>query len=53
MRQDVAPELNKAKEAGDAGRAGALAASLREMGGVMGILQEDPDNKNQSPPLRQ
>ena len=42
--QDVGTELNKAKEAGDPDRAGALAAALREMGGVMGILQEDPES---------
>jgi cysteinyl-tRNA synthetase len=41
--QDVATELNKAKEADDLNRAGGLAAALRDMGGVMGILQEDAE----------
>jgi cysteinyl-tRNA synthetase len=38
----VAGELNRAKEAGDAAKAGALAAALRTAGGVLGIAVQDP-----------
>jgi cysteinyl-tRNA synthetase len=40
--QQLARELNTAKDAGDAARAGALAAELRALGGVLGLLQHDP-----------
>ena len=40
---DLARELNKAKEE-DARRAASLGALLRELGGVLGLLQDDPDH---------
>ena len=40
--QSLARELNVAKSAGDARRAGSLAAELRRLGGLLGILQHDP-----------
>jgi cysteinyl-tRNA synthetase len=42
--QGAARELNQAKAAGDAARAAAAAATLRCMGEVLGILQQDPDD---------
>jgi len=39
---DLAKELNKAKEA-DPEKAGALAATLKYLGGLLGILQDNPD----------
>jgi cysteinyl-tRNA synthetase len=41
--QALARELNVAKGAGDAARASALAAELRSLGAVLGILQQDPE----------
>jgi cysteinyl-tRNA synthetase len=41
--QSVARQLNAAKAAGDASRAGALAGLVRKMGGVLGLLQQDPE----------
>jgi cysteinyl-tRNA synthetase len=41
--QGVARELNQAKAARDAARAAAAAATLRSMGEVLGILQQDPE----------
>jgi len=41
--QSTARSLNTARAEGDAGRAGALAAAMREAGGVLGLLQEDPE----------
>ena len=40
--QGTARELNAAKAAGDAAAAGAGAATLRAMGTVLGLLQQDP-----------
>ncbi len=39
---DIARELNKAKQS-DAERAASLAASIRFLGNVLGILQQDPE----------
>jgi cysteinyl-tRNA synthetase len=39
---DLARELNKTKN-GDAERVGQLAVSLKRLGGLLGILQDDPD----------
>ncbi len=41
--QGVARELNAAKAAGDGSRAARAAATLRAMGGVLGVLQQDPE----------
>ena len=41
--QDVARELNAARAAGRDDHAAALAAELRHLGGVLGLLQEDPE----------
>ena len=41
--QGAARELNQAKVAKDAARAATAAATLRRMGEVLGILQQDPD----------
>ena len=41
--QGVARELNQAKASGDAARTAAAAATLRAMGAVLGVLQQDPD----------
>jgi cysteinyl-tRNA synthetase len=41
--QGIARELNQAKAAGDAGNAAGAAATLRAMGGLLGVLQQDPD----------
>jgi cysteinyl-tRNA synthetase len=39
----AANALNKAKNAGDENQAAALAAAMIQIGGVLGLLQEDPD----------
>jgi cysteinyl-tRNA synthetase len=39
---DIARELNKAKQ-GDPAKAGELAAELKYLGGLLGILQDDPE----------
>jgi cysteinyl-tRNA synthetase len=41
--QSAARELNVAKSAGDAARAAALAAGLRRLGGILGVLTHDPE----------
>ncbi len=41
--QGLARELNLARDAGDDERASKLAAELRALGGVLGLLQHDPD----------
>ncbi len=41
--QGVARELNQAKSAGDGAKTDAAAATLRAMGAVLGVLQQDPD----------
>jgi cysteinyl-tRNA synthetase len=41
--QAVARQLNSAKAAGERARVEALAGLLRKMGGVLGLLQQDPD----------
>jgi cysteinyl-tRNA synthetase len=41
--QDLARELNGARAAGRESAAGALAAELRHLGGVLGLLQVDPE----------
>ncbi len=41
--QDLARELNGARAAGRDDQAAALAAELRRLGGVLGVLQEDPE----------
>ena len=41
--QGVARELNHAKAAGNAVKSDAAAATLRAMGAVLGVLQQDPD----------
>jgi cysteinyl-tRNA synthetase len=43
VAQRVARNLNLAKAAGDASKAGIAAATLRAMGATLGILQQDPD----------
>jgi cysteinyl-tRNA synthetase len=40
--QDIARELNVAKAAGDALKASALADELRQLGGVLGLLEHPP-----------
>ena len=40
--QQLARELNTAKAAGDAAGAAGLAAELRALGGILGLLQHDP-----------
>ena len=42
--QECASALNRAKAAADERRAGELAAALREMGDVMGLLRDDPES---------
>ncbi len=42
--QGVARELNLAKAARDSARAAVAAATLRGMGAVLGVLQQDPDS---------
>ena len=39
---ELAGEINRAQAGGDEARAGQLAVVLRELGGVLGILQQDP-----------
>jgi cysteinyl-tRNA synthetase len=41
--QGAARELNQAKASGEAAKARRAAATLRAMGAVLGILQQDPD----------
>jgi cysteinyl-tRNA synthetase len=41
--QELAREINTARAAGAGGMAAALAAELRRLGGVMGVLQVDPE----------
>ena len=40
---ELTREINKARDAGDPGRAAALGARLRQLGGVLGFLQSDPE----------
>jgi len=40
---ELAREVNRARDAGEAERARGLAASLRHLGGVLGLLQADPE----------
>jgi len=42
VMQGAARELNQAKAAGDASKIAAAAATLRSMGTVLGVLQQDP-----------
>ncbi|HEX3603705.1 MAG TPA: cysteine--tRNA ligase, partial [Steroidobacteraceae bacterium] len=42
--QGVARNLNMAKAAGDSRGAGKAAATLRALGGTLGVLQQDPDS---------
>jgi cysteinyl-tRNA synthetase len=42
--QGVARTLNQAKAAGDLRGASRAAATLRELGGTLGVLQQDPDS---------
>jgi cysteinyl-tRNA synthetase len=42
--QGVARELNQAKAAGNRPKAAQAAATLRAMGAVLGVLQQDPDS---------
>ena len=41
--QGVARELNQAKSVQDAGKSAAASATLRAMGAILGVLQQDPD----------
>ncbi len=41
--QSAARELNVAKSAGDTAGAAALAAELRRLGGILGVLTRDPE----------
>ncbi len=41
--QGVARELNQAKAAGNSAKRAGAAATLRAMGAVLGVLQQDPD----------
>src|SRR6266851_3671041 len=43
VMQGVARELNQAKAAGSAAKTADAAATLRAMGAVLGVLQQDPD----------
>ncbi len=43
VAQNVARELNLAKAAGDVLKAASMAATLRAMGAMLGVLQQDPD----------
>ena len=43
VAQNVARELNLAKAAGDAAKTADMAATLRAMGAMLGVLQQDPD----------
>ena len=40
---DLVVELNTSKKSGDQGKTGMLAATLKYLGGLLGILQDDPD----------
>ncbi len=42
--QDLARELNGARAAGREAEAGALAAEVRSLGGVLGLLEQDPEH---------
>lgn len=44
LLQGIAREINTAKKNDDSGRAAGLGATLREIGGVLGLLQDDPDS---------
>ena len=44
VMQGVARSLNQAKAAGDASAASNGAATLRALGAILGVLQQDPDN---------
>jgi cysteinyl-tRNA synthetase len=41
--QGVARELNQAKAAGDSAKAAGASATLRHLGAVLGVLQQNPD----------
>jgi cysteinyl-tRNA synthetase len=43
VMQGVARELNQAKAAGSEAKMALAAATLRAMGAVLGVLQQDPD----------
>jgi cysteinyl-tRNA synthetase len=43
VMQGTARELNQAKSVQDAGRSAAASATLRAMGAILGVLQQDPD----------
>jgi cysteinyl-tRNA synthetase len=43
VMQGVARSLNQAKAAGEASKAGVAAATLRAMGAMLGVLQQDPE----------
>jgi len=43
LYQQVAGELNRAKDAGEAAEAERLATTLKDVAGVLGLLQADPD----------
>jgi cysteinyl-tRNA synthetase len=43
VAQNVARELNLAKAAGDVRKSADMAATLRAMGAVLGVLQQDPE----------
>jgi len=43
VAQNVARELNLAKAAGDLPKTADMAATLRSMGAMLGVLQQDPD----------
>ncbi len=43
VAQNVARELNLAKAAGDVRKTADMAATLRAMGAMLGVLQQDPD----------
>ena len=44
LLQGIAREINTAKKNGDSDQAAGLGATLREIGGVLGLLQDDPDS---------
>jgi cysteinyl-tRNA synthetase len=43
VMQGVARELNQAKSVQDAGKSATASATLRAMGAILGVLQQDPD----------
>ena len=43
LLQGIVREINTARRSGDDERASGLGATLREIGGVLGLLQDDPD----------